>query len=190
MAGGVDRCDAAARLQHARVRLAAAPRLRQRRRLQGAADRLLRHHLSASLDDSRAAVRQLSRSAADLAADGRRAARAVRCSRAADVAARRLVAGGHRRLLPAAQRLVFLLGGRLGVRAAADDAGAAVSRARPRAALGTGASRPDAGCCSPAGSGAPRSRWWPCRRRRSRRRRSRRRCASCCGRRFATAICR
>ena len=70
-----DRRRAAARLQHARVRIAVSPGLLERGRLQGAADRLLRHHLSEALDDPRAARRQLSRAAAAVAADGRGAAR-------------------------------------------------------------------------------------------------------------------
>ena len=45
-----DRGHPAAGLQHARLRIAVPPRLRERRRLQGAADRLLRHHVPEPLD--------------------------------------------------------------------------------------------------------------------------------------------
>ena len=61
-----------------------------------------------------------------------------------------LVAGGDRRLLPAAERVLLLLGRRLGVRAASDDAGAAVPGARPGAAVGSG---------TPAGRGLLLAGW-------------------------------
>ena len=84
-----DRGGAAVRLQRARVRLAVPPRVLERRRLQGAADRLLRHHLPESLDGSRAAVRRVSRSVAAVAVDGGRAGRADAARRGQAAASRR-----------------------------------------------------------------------------------------------------
>ena len=146
VAGGAIAARDPARLQHRGVRVAVSPRLRERGRLRAAAHGPVRHLAPGMVAGPRNPHRQLPRSPADRAARGGDAHRPGRARRARAPRGARARRRGHRRLLPRAQRVVLLLGRRMGVRPAAGHARAAVSRARPGAALGRVDGRPAASC--------------------------------------------